>query len=112
MDLHFLNEGYFRESYFKKNLIIALPKYLSCQKLIGVEPPVFLMLTVQNVKDFVFVTDQSAHIGSNRFENKDLFFPEIRIDTFEADPAATLKPLFDILWNAAGQPSSIGAHDE
>jgi hypothetical protein len=31
-----------------------------------------------------------------------LILPEVMVETFECDPAAVMKPLFDVIWNATG----------
>jgi hypothetical protein len=104
VDLRLLNEGYIRGELFKKHIIIALPKFLSSQQKIGVEFPVFLMLSLLNIKEFD--TDFVMPLDRQRIQQDFLLLPDLKIEKIECDIQEILKPLFDIVWNAAGQPDS------
>lgn len=107
VDLRFLNEGYILGEPFKKHLIISLPKYLKTQEQIGVEPPIFFMLSMLNFKDFN--TDFDVPLNRHIIEQDCLLLPELKIseiENIESDIQTKIKPVFDIVWNAAGQPDS------
>lgn len=105
VDLRLLLEGYINGPTFRQGLIEAVFKFLSCQQKIGVKPPLFAMLSMLKVKDFQFVSGQDS-FETRRIDKKDLLFPEVQIDDFNSNPTDTLKPLFDMVWNAAGLPES------
>ena len=105
VDLRLLLEGYIQGPLFKQGLAEALIRFLSCQQKIGVEPPIFAMLSMIKIKDFPLVTDQDSS-QSRKIEKEDLLFPEVQIDDFKPNPSEALKPLFDMVWNAAGLPES------
>ena len=104
-DLRLLLDGYIKGSVFKQNLVEALFGFLSCQRKIGVEPPLFAMLSMIKVNGFQLVTGQDS-LESQKIAKDDLLFPEVQIDDFSSDPGEILKPLFDMVWNAAGLPES------
>jgi len=104
-DLRLLFDGYIRGPLFKQGLVEALFRFLSCQQKIGVELPLFAMLSMIKVKGFRLVTGQDS-MESHKIEKEDLLFPEVQIDDFNPDPSEALKPLFDMVWNAAGLPES------
>jgi len=104
-DLRLLLEGYINGPTFKQGLIEAFFRFLSCQQKIGVKPPLFAMLSMLKVKGFQFVSGQDS-FETRKIDKEDLLFPEVQIDDFASDPNKTLKPLFDMVWNAAGLPES------
>lgn len=104
-DLRLLLDGYIKGPVFKQGLAEALIRFLSCQQKLGVEPPLFAMLSMIKIKDFQLFTGQDS-LESRKIEKEDLLFPEVQIDDFNPDPSEALKPLFDMVWNAAGLPES------
>jgi hypothetical protein len=98
---------------FEGELLQALRRYLFAQRQLGVEPPLFVMLSLLGVSgytmgiksppmrwDYVYPIDKDA-----------LLVPEIVVESFECDPAEAMKPIFDAVWNAAGWPRSMN-YDE
>lgn len=105
VDLRLLIEGYIKGPLFKQDLAEALIRFLSCQQKLGVEPPIFAMLSMIKIKGFqLFIGRDSPE--TRKIEKEDLLFPEVQIDDFSPDPSEALKPLFDMVWNAAGLPDS------
>jgi schlafen family protein len=101
-------QRYIPGSDFEKTIASALPQYLAVLSKLGIQPPVFLGLSLLGVKGY-----QMYHVGQSPFsrtprhiERQELVLPEIAIDDFTADPFKLLKPVFDIVWNAAGWPGS------
>jgi hypothetical protein len=105
VDLRLLLEGYLKGSLFKQGLVEALLRFLSCQQKIGVKPPLFAILSMIKVKGFHLFNGHDS-MESHKIEKEDLLFPEVQIDDFGLNPGEVLKPLFDMLWNAAGLPES------
>ena len=105
VDLRLLRHGDIEGVAFKKGLAEALIRFLTSLQKLGVEMPVFVMLSMLKVKDFVLVTGPNS-FRSHRIEKDDLLLPEVQINDFNPDPGEALKPLFNIVWNAAGLPDS------
>lgn len=97
---------------YEHALVEALSRFLSIQKRIGVETPLFAMVSLLGVSGFVvepaasrrdlFWRDHARPIDRN-----DLVLSEVMIDSFEIDHAQVLKPVFDAIWNASGWPRSL-----
>ena len=105
VDMRLLHDGYIHGPKFKQGLVEALPRYLSCQRKIGVEPPLFVMLSMLKVQGFQLASEQDS-LESRNIDRDNLVFPKIQIENWDTRPEESLKPLFDILWNAAGLPES------
>ena len=94
---------------FEEYLIKGLPNLLTIQRQIGVEPPLFIMLSLLDVQGYIMGVDTSRFLYENfhPIDKKDLVIPEIMIESFECEYAKVLKPLFDSVWNATGHAGSI-----
>lgn len=92
-------------------LIDALPTYFALQGRLGVQPPVFVMLSVLYVKGYSMYITYSAEpfspLGSTGIDRDMLLCQEILVENFTEPPAQVLKPAFDAIWNAAGFPKSL-----
>ena len=89
------------ETNFELYLIRQLPTYLKYQQTLGIPPPVWLFITLIDIRGTVI------HIDRNPFPKppmspETLYLPETEILDFAIDPFAILKPQFDMIWNAAG----------
>lgn len=99
---------------YEKELLDALPRFLSIQKKLGVEPPLFIMLTFLGVAGFTMAVDRARFIWreDHPIDRDSLLIPEIMIEKFECNAAEVMKPAFDAVWNAAGWPKSMNYNDE
>jgi hypothetical protein len=99
--------------YFEKELLQALRRYLFAQKQLGVEPPLFVMLSLLGVSGYTMgVKSTSFAWGHAHPIDRDaLLVPEIVVESFDCDPAEAMRPIFDAVWNAAGWPRSMN-YDE
>ncbi len=93
---------------FERTIASALPSYLAILGGLGIQPPVFLGLSLLGVKGYqMYVEGQGPFSRIPRIiERQDLVLPEIAVGDFAAEPFKLLKPVFDIVWNAAGWPGS------
>lgn len=98
---------------YERELLEALPRLLSIQKQIGVEPPLFVMLSLLGVQGYTMGVDRSQYRSDEVYpiERDVLNIPEVVVEDFDCDPAKTMKPVFDAIWNAAGLPRSMN-YDE
>jgi hypothetical protein len=100
-----LDNPFIPSTAFEQNLLEFLPRALKLQKLLGVETPIFVMLSLLGVRGYriaapLRVTRRTNNMGTVDRDN--LLLPETVIDTFDIDPQAALKPSFDIVWNSCG----------
>ncbi len=103
-----------RGSAYENALIKSLSIYLSALKVLGVELPIFVLLTLVGVRGYsMFVGEKRFNIQGNTGINRDnLFIPEVIIENYPAAPEEVLKPCFDALWNAFGFSGSPNYDDE
>lgn len=100
-------------NWLEKHLIEALPIYLGAQREIGVEPPIFLMLSLLGVSGYYMSTGRHRlrRYDQSPIDRDALLVPEIVLESFEHQSSQTMRPAFDVVWNAAGWPGSMN-YDE
>lgn len=91
----------------------GLSRFLSIQKQLGVEPPLFVMLSLLGVSGCAMAVDPSRLFlhEAHPIDRDSLVASEILVENFECDPAEVMRPVFDAIWNAAGWPRSMN-YDE
>ncbi|MBI2852984.1 MAG: ATP-binding protein [Chloroflexi bacterium] len=89
---------------YEEELIKALTRYCSVLNKLGIEPYIWVFLTLVGVKGYKmgvrhrFVDDDYA------IDRDVLQLPEATIETFDAKAESVLKLCFDSIWNACGFP--------
>lgn len=92
---------------YEREFIRALPNILGIQRALGVQPPVFLMVSLVGVKGSKMLVAKSFSHGIHQIEKDVLNLPEIELDTLDIqEPHTTLRPIFDIIWQACGVAKS------
>jgi hypothetical protein len=92
---------------FEQVLCYALSLYLQMQKALGVDLPIFLLVSLLGVKDYTLGIAQTYYGQDYPIDRPDLVMPEVLIDRFDTHPAEVMKPIFDTVWNAAGRNGSM-----
>ena len=99
-------------SWIEKELIRALPPFTEALVNKEVEPPFFVFLSFLKARCYQLATSEGFLSRSDVLNDRDsLILPEVEIEQVGFDPAAVLRPLFDMLWNAFGY-ESCGDYDE
>lgn len=100
---------------YEKGILVGLKSYFDAQKQLGVEPPLFVMVSFLDVKGYGITFER---FYSGRYDKKDyeidranLIVPEILTDNYDCDFAEIMKPIFDTIANAARWPRSM-SYDE
>ena len=100
---------------FEEELIQVLKPYVTAQRELGVEMPIFVMLSLVGVSGYQMgVASSPLGLSLRRGQPIDrdvLLIPEIMLEDFEFDSSGILRPLFDAVWNAAGWSRSMN-YDE
>lgn len=117
-----VNTSYFHESNGQKyipisgweaELIRRIPNYLNIQKGLGVDLPVYAMVSLLSVKGYQFmISEDYARSGGDNIDREDLIVPALEINSFECDIEQVLFPAFNRLWNAAGRKASSGYNSD
>jgi hypothetical protein len=90
------------------HLIDALGRFLRAQTIMGVSPPISLMLSLVGVSGYVMAVRQKLDPWREHRRPIDrdvLLVPEVILEDYPARIAEALEPAMDAVWNAAGWPS-------
>jgi hypothetical protein len=98
---------------FEEQLIKSLADYLSLFRLLNIELPIFIFLTLLGVKGY------RMGINTERFwidelypiDRDALMLPEIVIENYNDRADKVLKPCFDAVWNSCGFTGSFNYND-
>lgn len=105
--------GIFKQQNFiypdYENMIInGLENYLRIQQNLGIEPPILIMLSLLGVKNHIMGVDHKFNrTYGNPITQNSLILPEVILEDYDSDLDEIMKPIFDIVWNAAGYPGSL-----
>ncbi len=96
---------------YEPMILHYIPKLFAIMNELEVATPVYVFVTLIGVKGFKIVPT-----GSNFFfdeadyypiDKDTIFLPEILINDWQVDLEKTLKPAFDLVWNACGYEKSL-----
>ncbi len=97
----------------EKDLIEVVPRYIEVYKKFNIETPVFLFLTLVDVKNYIIPKDRKWSIREIFPIDRDIVqIPEIIIEDYNFSPSQLLKPIFDSIWNACGFERSFNYSKE
>lgn len=97
---------------FEKDLIAAVDKYLNFQESLGIVPPIFVMVSLLDVKGYSLGIKRDYRASTiNPIDRNVLLLPEIIVEEYKNNTAALLRPAFDAVWHASGFLRS-GNYDE
>jgi hypothetical protein len=79
-------------------LIRGLRHYVNGLKNLGIQPPLWVFVSLTGMKGVSILSDNTAREIIDEF----LLFPEFEIANLDDDPAPLLKGTCDAIYNAAG----------
>ena len=88
--------------WYEKELIDAVGRYLSAQRGLNVQPPVYLFLGLTGVRDYRFGVSREHFGGEDRLDRNDIEIGEVGLKDLAEPPAKILRPVFDQVWQAFG----------
>jgi len=101
---------------FEDDMVYKLKNCLFLYRHMKIEPPLFIFLSLLNVLDYHMEVRRYVKtptgIKPHPIDRENLIIPEIMIENFDIDPSSALKPIFDMVWNAAGWPRSMYDEDD
>lgn len=113
VDTRLLRPGDTIPSYaVEKAVIEGLGRNLRLAAALGVGLPIAVAVSLLGVRGGVLAVDPRRIGRPMPFDRDDLLPPELLLETFDAEPARVLKPVFDSIWNAGGWPGSIYYDEE
>ena len=93
---------------FEEKLIQATTSYLNLMAELAIEPPIFIFLSLLNVKDYRITTgDRFDPYSGGSIDRDMLLLPTEIIEAYGVHPVIILKPIFDLIWNACDEPKSL-----
>ena len=98
-----INDKTIKITVIEKELINVVQRFIEVYKKFNIDPPVFLFLTLVDVKDYHISTRNEFRDHEAYPIDRDIIqIPEIIIEDLNFEPSQLLKPIFDSLWNACG----------
>ncbi len=98
-----INDKTIKITVIEKELINVVQRFIEVYKKFNIDPPVFLFLTLVDVKDYNISTRNEFRDHEAYPIDRDIIqIPEIIIEDLNFEPSQLLKPIFDSLWNACG----------
>jgi hypothetical protein len=98
---------------YERRIRQAVSRYAAAQKQLGVEPPLFVMVSLLGVKGYRL---QFQHAGypwdDYKIDRSDLIISETVIESFDFDMTQVTSPIFDTIANAAAWKHSMVSYDE
>jgi hypothetical protein len=95
---------------FERKLLDALPRFLAIQRQLGVEPPLFIILSLLGVSGYTMGVNANyvdPTFTCHPIDRDALLLPKIILEKFDCNPSEVMRPIFDAIWNAAGWPRSM-----
>lgn len=99
---------------YEKELINTLDSGLKYLQKIKMECPIFIFLSLVNVKDYEMAIDKSKYWFCHdkyKVDRDILVTPEIVISNYNVNTRTILRPSFDSIWNACGLSQSLNYDD-
>jgi hypothetical protein len=101
-----------RDNWCEEALLGAMAGYQPFAKALGLEPPFWMFAALAGCEGARFWFSRSwEQFSPHAIDRPVVWLPETRIDAFDTDPAKHLRPMLDVLWNAAGMERSLN-YDE
>jgi hypothetical protein len=99
---------------YEEALLEALPRYTSVMVRLGVEPPVFVMVSLVGVKGWSILVSTPEFSGNKdvNIDRDALIVPEIMMESFGRKAEEVLRPAFDAVWRAGGWERSMNYDEE
>jgi Putative DNA-binding domain len=96
---------------FEQKLVQTFSGAMGILSLLGATEPIFVTLTLIDVKDRVMALPSSAtsySLVSESFDREVISSPDVRVQNFSETPpfTSTLQPIVDSIWQAAGMKHS------
>lgn len=91
---------------FEQDLLNYLKTIFDIQKELGVSSPISVALTLTYTKGLEMAREVFSLEHGYAIKEEHLILPETVVEDFETPPTQVLKPIFDLIWNACGYPSS------
>lgn len=102
---------------FEQLILKSAIKYLELQRALGVNPPVFIALSLLNVRGLGMLTGQREPMTGNNIDRDNCLLGTIMIESYDDVKSydalgRTIRPIFDTLWQACGWECGSWNYDQ
>ncbi len=107
--------GYLPSIAYEKEILAEVGRMLNAQTMLGVEPPIFIMVSLLGVKGYRMGVGNEfmRSLPDNPYiDRDDLILPEAQLDAYGGEIDRALQPAFDAVWNSAGWQRSWNYDDQ
>ncbi|MBI3626914.1 hypothetical protein HY224_02625 [Candidatus Uhrbacteria bacterium] len=101
------DSGYIPHVLLEKEVVEATKMSLNAFRLLEIEPPFFIFLSLMNVAGLTMPSPDGFGDAGEPIRQQNLHLPEVTIESFEQSVPSAVKPVFDLIWNACGLPGSL-----
>ncbi len=103
----------FRESDCEEALLGALADYLPFAKALELQLPFWMFAALVGCEGARICLNRSwGDLSEYAIDRNTVWLPETKIDAFDIDPVKHLRPMLDVLWNAAGLERSFNYNEQ
>ncbi|MEI8103252.1 MAG: ATP-binding protein [Chlorobium sp.] len=94
---------------YEKEAISFLSELKRSFAALEVEGPIVILYTLLNVKGATLGVANAHWLdeGPGIFDRQQILLPDVLVENLETDEGAILRPVFDLVWNAAGYKQSL-----
>ncbi len=96
---------------YERDLLKLIERLIKVQENIGVQSPLFIMLSFLGVKGYVMGFDSGFGRFGNPIDRDALLLPVAILEDYNSDLFAIMKPIFDNIWNACGHEKTLNFDD-
>lgn len=98
--------------WYEEAAIRSIGSYLKGLKELGVQLPIVVLMTISGAKGaWLAVSQRLMGRSDNTIDRDVLILPDVLVETYGADVATLLRPVFDAVWNSAGWERSFNYDD-
>lgn len=98
---------------FEKVMFTGLRRYFALYDRIGIDYPVFVIVTLLNYGGVCFTREYyQQHNDTKMFDRDLLLIPEVLVEKSNLNFHSILRPIFDCVWNTVGYESCLNYDDE
>jgi len=89
-------------------ILKSTTRYLNLLKSLDLNPPIYVFISLMHVKGLIMSFDSFKYnYDANHIREESIYLPEAVIDNYDQELTSTLRPVFDLVWNACGIPRSL-----
>ena len=92
--------------WIQELLLKEVKKFLEIQQHFEIEPPIFISLSLINVKGKTINDSPISFRSSYPVDKENIIIPEVMLEDYEEDLTKLLKPIFDVIAHAVGLSQS------